>query len=1237
MSKIITYHNVLAPHARSIKRVKRVKSSKDVLKMLAIDEGLFDVVLSKNSVIQEGEFKIDRGDIINVLIIPKGGGGGVKKVFAIVAMVAITIATAGAGSALAGAMGFAAGTMGAMAVQAVVGVVGAMVGGLVMQAIAPKPNFNAPSGAIGQEFDTSPSYGWAIASNQTRQSSPVPKVFGTHKITPPLIASYIDVSGDKQYLNCLYALNDGEIKSISDIKINGDDIDRFESVSHEVRYGGLSQTIVSNFNDTTYDRPIGKALSTNYINASTEGNSVSGIGVTLAFPNGIFYANDEGGLSSYSVSVRVEYSRDERSWITLADTQISAAQTSALRRTFKKVGLPPARYYVRVKFNHAPSSSNRYGSKGYFEFLSESVSDDFTYPRTALLAIRALATDQLNGSMPRITCLVSAGSQNPATIAKQILTDCGVSADRILPSFDEWERFCVKHSHEANIVFDTNISVRKALDTVGVLGRASVVQVGSRFDALIERGDLLPTQSFMFGMGNILNGTFKQHFLPLVDRASGVEITYYDRDKDYEPTQILIGDDPKGEQLPNKASIKLIGCTSKAQAMRYGQFLLNCNRYLTQTVEFEASIDSLVCRYGDVIKVSHDVPAFGTSGRLAEDSIDGVLTLDVDVELNPDKQYMIAIKDELNNAYEFSVTAKIAPFKIAAQLQGRMFKKYDIYSFGEVGKASKLYRVVKISTSSELTRLISAIEYIPEVYAEALDIPVESSASLGISNLRADDFLLYEKGEVKTALSLNWRGNALAYNVGVRKAGEREFKFSRVFNNYFQTIVEDGVVYEAIVKDDLGRSQSINREIVGKLAPPPPIRALNIRQTRDEWLLSWEYPDPPLDFKEFCLYEGGELIATTQANSTRIAKTTLSRQIQIIAKDTSRISSEALTASLQADLPPNITGLASVYANGTTKAAWDAKERMSYEVRRGQSWESGGVVYTGDAPNCELNFLGRYMFKCFYINSSGLRLESAQEASLNLAENLLPTNVMKKVSYSAAKNNWTQNSWFPRGSAASVRDKMLVIAGDYDNADFSKRKTSSNYAWLCLNAVVTLSKPKLCKLSSFVDFTAMRLSDAFDLHKNVDTVVNIDTGGAIANVACDIYFSPSQDGTNFTKNFIPFKNGEYIGKAFKFALRLYTKDTAFTPVVSSWDIIIDMPDIIESGSGKTSASGAIGVLYDNDFSAPPKVQVTLLNAQKSERLAITNQTTRGFEIAVHAGADDTKPVARDFNYIVKGY
>ena len=86
--------------------------------------------------------------------------------------------------------------------------------------------------SFDNNLSTSSTYSWDNGYNKSQQGTPIPKVFGTHKVTPPLIAKYIESIDDKQYFHGLYALNDGQIANISNIKINDESIDNFDYLFH---------------------------------------------------------------------------------------------------------------------------------------------------------------------------------------------------------------------------------------------------------------------------------------------------------------------------------------------------------------------------------------------------------------------------------------------------------------------------------------------------------------------------------------------------------------------------------------------------------------------------------------------------------------------------------------------------------------------------------------------------------------------------------------------------------------------------------------------------------------------------------------------------------------------------------------------------------------------------------------------------------------------------------------------
>lgn len=54
--------------------------------------------------------------------------------------------------------------------------------------------------------DVSPTYAYSGGSNNREVGSTLPIMLGKARITPPIIASYLSLEGDKQYYNALFAV-----------------------------------------------------------------------------------------------------------------------------------------------------------------------------------------------------------------------------------------------------------------------------------------------------------------------------------------------------------------------------------------------------------------------------------------------------------------------------------------------------------------------------------------------------------------------------------------------------------------------------------------------------------------------------------------------------------------------------------------------------------------------------------------------------------------------------------------------------------------------------------------------------------------------------------------------------------------------------------------------------------------------------------------------------------------------
>ena len=1313
MNQIITHSNILNPYDLKVIQ-STARHSSEIVKDLLIDDA-YEVVLSKNSVIQDEPFDIVEGDVINVMFIPKSGGsGGGNKVTRTLMMLVVAVASAYTGGAVGAAYGSIFGAVAAGGV--------AIAGGLLVNAILPVAT--ATNSLNSSDFSSSTTYSWDESYNKFTQGIPVPKVFGTHKITPPLISKFIESIDNKQYWNGLYALNDGVINSVSDIKINDESIDNFDNVTYEIRYGHNDQLSISNFDNTKSDKEVGKKLKTTYVETVTDGNEVTALSATLMFPRGIFYATDSGTIGEYSVKIVVEISSDGVNWeriggntdvynqtnemytpygsgtighfnagpfstsnnfvgevsampynvkhasywgysnpngaqyswpvylqytlSSLPYTTISATETSTIRKTFSVSGLVPAQYKIRAKFYEAPNSSSRYGSDCYLEYITEEIGDDFTYPGTALLAIRALATDQLSGSKPTISCVLDANSSNPALIAKQMLLESGISENRILPSFNDWQAHCDVKGYEFNGVFDTSMTLRKALDLVSTIGRASIVQFGSKFEVIMDRAEEIPVQrfdikleidptkqGFTFGMGNILKDSFKQTFLPILDRANIIAITYTDRDLDFNPTIVEVSSgnyDSVAEE--NRVSIDLVGCTSRTQAIKEGRFRLNCNRILTETATLEADKDSLVCKYGSIVGTSHDTPQNGFSGRLVDCSLTTVI-IDREVTFETGKNYCIQVKNSKNNVVEHYInntenTTDILEFTHPIITP---YEQYDNYSFGEVGKASKLYRVLKIGTSSEQMRKLTLLEYNEDVYNDSEEIDVPIITALGLRNLRATDYIRYSNdGSVETIMQLSWSGEALSYTVQYRKDTDA-YTSVKVFTNKLDVVVSDAN-YDIIVSDSYGKSLSLNYQVLGKLNPPEPVTNLKFIEQQDEFKLSWDYAVYPIDFLRFEVYANGILVSTQNTQTCNLPITGSKQTVRVYAVDTTNNKSNFEEVVLIASTLEDIEAINVLYENNQQNLYWlkiaSLKTPIIYEVRKGDSWDYGQVVGVTSEVTLKAVTNGNYMVKPFYTTKYGAKIYSPNFVSVLVDGGILPKNIIASFAEHGTWDGDKTNTTIYDGALTLESNVLFDDILDFDaiqNLDFPNN-TVYGMGYYESKNIVNIGSPQLCKIN--VDFVALaeNLLSNFDSIMDFDAVSNFD-GYTAGDFSINVQISISQDGFNYGA-WKPFAIGDYLGQSFKIRLVLITLNQNIRPIITSFSFSIDMPDRFEQGAATTPTA----ITFTKPFNMKPYTQITLSNAISGDDIELINETNEGFILNVKNNGND---VVRMCNWYTSGY
>ena len=811
---------------------------------------LSDMVISRNSYTINGNQAVhDRDFIVFSPVVGKGHGKNPLLIIATVALSVVSMGVGGlvasgtwGGAALASATGFAA-IGGYLAAAAVM-----FIGGTLIQRA-----FGTANTRGYQDNSENPTYSWSGIQTTSGQNNPIPITYGTVRSGGQTIGKYITSDSDKQYLNWLVAAGYGPLK-IYDVQLNDNPIENYKNVRLDTRSGLNDQDIIPNFNDTVSTKSLGyELLESEWRTDLVTGNATQGLIIYVECSNGLYYANDNGGLDETFVKIAAQYApegsndwkdflrphhyleskckyvslnddtapigeydikfeshdsgasykisigsysttyttKPERTiavgpfnWITTHefahwltrfygkvyvrptkesadDGMIKGNKSSAIRRQYRVDHLPEGQYQVRVKVvsRGYPVTSTRASTRIWWTAVSGIVYDDFTYPGIALIGVRALATDQLSGSpsmkfmKQRSTVYVwNPGTQayeeqaatNPAWAAYDMIhraekiTDVrsggttyihsGADASLLLYNqFAEWAAYCDRFKLKINIEINTSGELLDVVNRfIAPVGRGMVELFGTKYGCCWD-GPKEAVQ--MFGMGNIISGTFSETFLQTSDRANAVELTFTNAQKDYQrDTMKVFGPTFDSDEYDTTSQLTYDGITDYEQAYREAKFQLYCNAYMVRTVSFQAAIDAIACTVGDVIYVAHDVPMWQTSGRIA--SVDGntVVVNAIMKSYDGAKTYTFAYRSATDDTrYEVgcqsitvndaTTTVVLSETPTSAPVAG------DIFDIAEVNKGTKKFVVRSISRTEDMVREIEAIEYNENVFNENYTIP----------------------------------------------------------------------------------------------------------------------------------------------------------------------------------------------------------------------------------------------------------------------------------------------------------------------------------------------------------------------------------------------------------------------------------------------------------------------------------------------------------------------------------
>jgi predicted phage tail protein len=430
---------------------------------------------------------------------------------------------------------------------------------------------------------------------------------------------------------------------------------------------------------------------------------------------------DNGDISSTSVSYRISVSANGGPYTTVAEPTVSGKSNSQFQRAyeFDLPGTGP--WSIRVTRLTADSSTAYLQNAISWQSYTEIVDEKFAYPNTAVVGLKVDARQfssipdlsvRVRGKRVQIPTnynpvtraytgiwdgtFTTAWTDNPAWIFRDIVLNPRFGCARYMPTvaIDPWylytvSQYCDELVPDGNGGFEPRFTCNVYLQNPG--GVYEVLNaLASCFRGLVyySQGKLyltqdrqqIPVQQFseanviqeVDDNGNITAPCFNYTGTAKTARKSVVLANWDDPNQVYSSVTEYLQDDQLLERFGyNPIDLRLVGVTSRGQALRAAKHTLFSNRYETEKVSFRIGAEGLAASVGEVIQIADPLKqGQRLGGRIV--SIDGNnVVLDAVLSLDPAISYTLTLvipdgETVTNPDGSTTTTPKLATYNIVS-------------------------------------------------------------------------------------------------------------------------------------------------------------------------------------------------------------------------------------------------------------------------------------------------------------------------------------------------------------------------------------------------------------------------------------------------------------------------------------------------------------------------------------------------------------------------------------------
>jgi len=615
-----------------------------------------------------GSFKIRQNKIITVFVFPSGGGDGKNPMRTILMVATLALAVAAPYMAPA-AWNMGAGTIGGGFLSAGVGIAGS----LAVNAICPPPAIDA--GGFASNMGIQNSFSITGTKNRSAPFGTVPKIYGTHRIFPPLSSKpYTELIGNDQYIRMLFCLGLGDL-DLSEHKIGETAIADFDDCEIVV---GTTENLPSIYETNVQQDDYNNLLpSWEYQTGSggwpthvdtewtviTAAVNASEIIFDLTAPQGLFYLDRYVPNNKHALGITLAAQKSVSGsgvWESIPEFQevipvwpwttnrigMVGEDGTALRQSFRLSVDPDEQWEIRIRRIwlsiaggdsvwaqdpcHEDHSDYLYNDLYWSSMRSVIVTSDSDAPVKApnmnLVALRIKATEQLSGIVDTYNCVASAKlkTYDGSAWTAPLTTSSPAWAYVDVLTGDANKRPLANSRLDAD-AFKTwaDWCTANSFEFNGVLNSKSTVFEVLRKIAPTGRGAYAVVDGQYSIVHDIPQTFCVQHFTPrnswgykgskvFSDEIHAFKMPFLNREESWLPDEMVVYADGYTDANASKfEKLEVPGITDADHLWKTGRYYIANAQLRPEKHILYVDVENLRCTRGDLVKVSHDVPCWG--------------------------------------------------------------------------------------------------------------------------------------------------------------------------------------------------------------------------------------------------------------------------------------------------------------------------------------------------------------------------------------------------------------------------------------------------------------------------------------------------------------------------------------------------------------------------------------------------------------------------------------------------